>query len=60
MTIPTLIMQGKKDVLIPPKNAEVLQGLIPNSELTFFEHTAHALFSQLDKVLSRLIDFLED
>ncbi len=60
LTIPTLIMQGKKDVLMPSKNAEVLHELIPNSELAMFENTAHALFAhETDKVLSRLIEFLE-
>jgi len=58
--IPTLIMHGKKDRLLPPKNGEILHGFIPNSELAMFENTAHALFAQEpDRVIPKAIDFLE-
>jgi pimeloyl-ACP methyl ester carboxylesterase len=59
ISIPTLIIHGKKDILIPPKNAEVLHELIPDSEIEKFKNGGHALFTQeTDKVLPSLNTFL--
>ncbi len=59
MDIPTLIMQGKKDILVPPKNAEILVELIPGAKLVFFEQSAHAIFShEPDLFLKVLFEFL--
>ena len=61
LNIPTLIMHGKKDLLVPTKNAELLAGLIPNAKLELFENTAHSLFTEeTDKVLATLLDFLKN
>ncbi len=61
MNLPTLLMHGEKDILLPVGNAQILHDLIPNSEIATFEKSAHALFSQEpDKVLSTLIEFLQD
>ncbi|MFC1669455.1 alpha/beta fold hydrolase [Spirochaetota bacterium] len=60
LNIPTLLMHGKKDILIPPENSEIMAKLIPNSKLVCFEDTAHQLFSQEPDIVTRtLIDFLE-
>jgi len=59
MEIPTLIMQGKKDILVPPQNAEILAEVIPGAQLVFFEHSAHAIFShEPDLFLKVLFEFL--
>jgi pimeloyl-ACP methyl ester carboxylesterase len=57
---PTLIMHGKQDILIPPKNAEVLAKLIPGAKVILFENSAHALFSEeTEKVAKPVIEFLK-
>ncbi len=59
MDIPTLIMQGKKDILVPPQNGEILVELIPRAKLIFFEHSAHAIFPhEPDLFLKILFEFL--
>jgi pimeloyl-ACP methyl ester carboxylesterase len=56
---PTLIMHGKKDVLIPCQNGEIIAGKIPGAKLVQFEKTGHALFSvETDAVLKTLFQFL--
>jgi pimeloyl-ACP methyl ester carboxylesterase len=56
---PTLVMHGKKDILIPPQNAKIIADRIPGAKLVYFEKSAHALFSQeTDKVISTLLQFL--
>jgi pimeloyl-ACP methyl ester carboxylesterase len=60
MEIPTLIIQGKKDILVPPENAEILSDLIPNSEVRFFDKSAHAIFShETEEVKNVILNFLE-
>jgi pimeloyl-ACP methyl ester carboxylesterase len=57
---PTLVMHGKQDILIPPKNAEVLAKLIPGAKIALFDNSAHALFSQeTEKVTKTVIEFLK-
>jgi pimeloyl-ACP methyl ester carboxylesterase len=56
---PTLVMHGKKDILIPAQNAKIIADRIPGAKLAYFEKTGHALFSQeTDKVLETLLQFL--
>ncbi len=56
---PTLVMHGKKDILIPPENAKILADRIPGAKLAYFEKSAHALFSQeTDKVVNTMLKFL--
>ena len=57
---PTLILQGRKDVLIPPKNAEVLANLIPGSRVAYIDDSGHAMFSQNPKLVVKiLLEFLQ-
>jgi pimeloyl-ACP methyl ester carboxylesterase len=58
--IPTLVMHGKKDILIPCQNGENIAKLIPESKLVLFENSAHALFSEeSDIVTTELTNFLD-
>jgi pimeloyl-ACP methyl ester carboxylesterase len=41
--IPTLILAGERDLLVPPENSRMLARLIPDAELRFFGHAAHLL-----------------
>ncbi len=57
---PTLIVQGKKDLLVPPKNAEVLAKLIPGAKLSFFDNSGHAIFSQETEIVAKtILEFLK-
>lgn len=57
---PTLVMHGKKDILVPPQNSEIIAGRIPHARLELFDESAHALFSQeTAPVVNALADFLK-
>jgi pimeloyl-ACP methyl ester carboxylesterase len=59
VTTPTLILHGKEDKLIPPKNGEVLAGLIPGARLVLLDKIGHALFSHdIEPVVKAITDFL--
>ena len=59
ITVPTLIVHGKKDLILPPKNAEILAEHIPGAKLLYLEKSGHLLFSIETELLVReLINFL--
>ncbi len=58
ITIPTLIIVGMKDRLIPPENSLLMHELIPNSKLIKYEEAAHMFrFEKPESVLD-IIKFL--
>ncbi|MFX1395731.1 MAG: alpha/beta fold hydrolase [Promethearchaeota archaeon] len=60
LNIPTLVLHGKQDILIPPGNGEKIAELIPGAKLQLFEKTGHALFSiETDTVIKAVVDFLK-
>ena len=56
---PTLILQGKEDILIPPGNAEILAKGISGAKLIMLDNAAH-LFFQPDpqRVINLIKEFL--
>jgi pimeloyl-ACP methyl ester carboxylesterase len=57
--VPTLVMHGKKDLLIPWQNAKIIADRIPGAKLVHFEKTGHALFSvETEAALKVLFQFL--
>jgi pimeloyl-ACP methyl ester carboxylesterase len=57
--IPTLIMHGAKDVLVPPQNAKILAKLIPNAHIKMFTESAHAPYvEEPDAVIDAIVEFL--
>ena len=57
---PTLVMHGKKDLLIPYQNAEILAKNIPGAKVVFFDNIGHDLFSpEPEKVNKSIIEFLK-
>jgi pimeloyl-ACP methyl ester carboxylesterase len=56
--VPTLILHGREDVLIPPENGSILADAIPKAKLVYFEKSAHVLAEEMREVLSLLTDFL--
>jgi non-heme chloroperoxidase len=58
ITIPTLIMHGKKDKICSFDLAEQMKAGIQNSQLVVFEHSGHSLFlEETEKFNSELIKF---
>lgn len=59
ITIPTLLMGGSHDVIIPFKYVEQIHALIPGSKLVKFEEAGHALMEEYpDLVLPTVRKFL--
>jgi pimeloyl-ACP methyl ester carboxylesterase len=57
---PTLILQGKQDILVPPENASIVAEAIPNAKLVHFENSAHILAEEMEKVPQVLTNFLAE
>ena len=58
---PTLVVHGKKDILIPAENGEILAKLIPGAKLVLFEEDAHFLTAQQpEQVSTTILDFLAE
>ena len=57
---PTLVLHGKRDILVPPENGSILAEAIPNAKLVYFEISAHGLIEEMDKVISVLLGFLAE
>jgi pimeloyl-ACP methyl ester carboxylesterase len=55
---PTLVLHGKRDVLIPPENGSILAKAIPNARLVLLESSAHALAEDTEQVTDAVTDFL--
>ncbi len=56
--IPTLVLHGRQDVLIPPENASVLAEAMPQARLVILEHSAHGLSEDLDDMIHATTEFL--
>lgn len=60
LTLPTLILHGTADRVLPVENAHALFDQLPNAELELFEGGPHLFFvEQADDVTNRLRQFLE-
>lgn len=58
--VPTLVLQSKRDALVPPENGPILAKAIPNAKLVYFENSAHGLIEEMDRVISVLLDFFAE
>ena len=57
---PTLIIQGDSDLVVPPKNAELLHEKIPNSKLVMIEKGQHWSFITHYQQFNQIVmEFLE-
>ena len=60
ISCPTLIIHGKKDVLIPYENAEILDKRIPNSKVILLEESGHSFFQpNTEIVIKSMKEFLK-
>jgi pimeloyl-ACP methyl ester carboxylesterase len=46
VSVPTLIVAGDDDPLVPSENSTILKALIPGSELVFFPNRRHCFFME--------------
>lgn len=57
---PTLIIHGKKDILNPVENAEILAEKIPGAKLLLLENAGHSYHQpDPDKVINAILEFLK-
>ena len=57
---PTLIIHGKKDILSPVENAEILAEKIPGAKLLLLENAGHSYHQpDPDKVINAILEFLK-
>lgn len=60
INLPTLIMHGNQDILVPPGNGDLLASKITNAELVNFDLNAHLIHTEEpDKFNSELLKFLQ-
>jgi pimeloyl-ACP methyl ester carboxylesterase len=55
---PTLVLAGKRDILIPPENGSILAKAIPNARLVLLERSAHALAEDAEEETKAITEFL--
>jgi pimeloyl-ACP methyl ester carboxylesterase len=59
LKIPTLILTGDKDSLVPPARSYELNDLIPNSNLVVFNKQNHNINAEIpEKVVNEIINFI--
>jgi pimeloyl-ACP methyl ester carboxylesterase len=57
---PTLLITGKEDLLVVPRNARYLSENIPNAQLILIENAGHGLMFQYpDTFCEKVLEFLE-
>ncbi len=58
--IPTLILHGTEDIILPVENAKILAEKIPQAELILFEKTGHGMNVQENEIWTqKIIEFLK-
>lgn len=61
INVPTLILHGKEDVIVPPGNAEILAKRIPGARMIMLDNVAHFLFQpNPQRVYNAINDFLTE
>jgi len=59
LKIPTFIIDGKEDNLVPPQNSEILAENIPGAKITLIENVGHGMFTQVPILMAKtLLEFL--
>ena len=60
ITAPTLVMTGKDDVLVPPRNSKIIAERIPNARLMEFADAGHLFFiEKAEEVNQTLLEFFQ-
>ncbi len=58
--VPTLVVGGAEDILLPPANSGILAKNIPGARLVIIENIGHAVMADIDKFLSIVLEFMND
>ncbi len=53
---PTLVMTGDRDILVPPKNSEILASRIPGARLEVFPGGGHGFIAQFPERFCRVVE----
>jgi 3-oxoadipate enol-lactonase len=57
--VPTLVIHGKSDALVPPGNGELIAERIPGAKLVVLEHASHIfLTDQTEEAHKGILEFL--
>jgi pimeloyl-ACP methyl ester carboxylesterase len=56
--VPTLVITGDSDRLIPPENSKIIASRIPGAELVILKNAGHA-FTQSPEAAKTIVDFLK-
>jgi len=60
ISVPTLIIHGRKDIITPPENAEIFVKNIPGAKLKYFDNNAHMIHTQEPEIFVKiLLDFFK-
>jgi len=60
LAMPTLVIHGETDQLVPPENGRILARTIPNARLVMLPHASHIfLTDQLEPARDAILAFLE-
>ncbi|MFX1276549.1 MAG: alpha/beta fold hydrolase [Promethearchaeota archaeon] len=60
INVPTLVVHGKEDRLIPAENAGILAEKIPNAKVVLFDDAAHSFFEpEPELVFNTIVEFLQ-
>ncbi|MEP1142953.1 MAG: alpha/beta fold hydrolase [Henriciella sp.] len=61
LKMPTLVMAGDRDAIVPMANAHILNFALPNSRLHVVEDGGHLfLVTQAEETVTELVDFLDE
>jgi pimeloyl-ACP methyl ester carboxylesterase len=61
ITVPTLVIHGETDRLVPPQNGPILAGAIPNARLVMLPHASHIFFTdRFEPARDALLSFLNE
>ena len=60
ITMPTLVIHGETDQLVPPENGRIIAKAIPGARLVMIPHASHIFFTdQFQASTDALLSFLE-
>jgi pimeloyl-ACP methyl ester carboxylesterase len=58
--VPTLVLHGEEDIMVPTENGRILADRIPNAKLRLFESVGHDFMAGIEDYVARVIlEFLE-
>jgi len=60
LAMPTLVIHGETDQLVPPENGRIVAAAIPGAKLVMIPHASHIFFTdQFEATSNALLAFLD-